>query len=346
MATKTKNCWKTAEKLTICAVLVIYLTGCSFAGISGSQSASSDAEKKVTKSDFALDTVVSVTLYGTDDPTLAEGCLDLCHKYELVFSRTDSESELYALNEQNSMTVSDDLLSVITTALHYCEVSNGAFDITLGEISDMYGFTSDSPSVPPQDKLDAALAHVGYQHIHVDGHTVTIDDPETVVDLGAIAKGYIADRLADYLKENGQQSAVIDLGGNVYCVGTKPDGSDYNVGIQYPFEDTSKTITTVHVSNMSVVTSGIYERSFEQDGVLYHHILNPQTGYPYDNGLLAVSIVSEKSVDGDALSTTCFALGLDGGLALINSLDGIYAVFVTDDYQLHYSDGFQAALEQ
>lgn len=160
-----------------------------------------------------------------------------------------------------------------------------------------------------------------------------------MIDLGAIAKGYIADRLKDFLVENQVTSATIDLGGNILCVGDKPDGSAFRIGIRQPFGDQGSPMLVVPVSGWSVVTSGIYERYFEEDGTLYHHILNPSTGYPCENNLLSVTILSEHSVDGDALSTTCFSLGLSDGMALIDSLDEIYAVFVTDDYNIHYSEG-------
>lgn len=305
---------------------------------------SSDYNKdKISDSTFMLDTLVTVTLY-SENTELIEKCFDECRRYEMIFSRTNERSELYALNHSDSMEVSDDLLSVLKTSLHFCEISEGSFDITMGEISDMYSFSSDNHRVPSDEELDAALKHVDYRNITIEGNTVTRNDPDSVIDLGAAAKGYIADRLAEFLIENGETSAIIDLGGNVMCIGSKPDGSDYLIGIQYPFKDRTETITNVKVSQKSVVTSGIYERSFEQDGVMYHHILNPDTGRPFDNELLAVSIISDSSADGDALSTVCFTLGLEKGLSLIDSLEGTEAVFVTRDYELHCSEGF-AALE-
>ena len=139
------------------------------------------------------------------------------------------------------------------------------------------------------------------------------------------------------------KSAIINLGGNVLCIGGKPDNSAFKIGIQKPFADRSETIAVMDIRDKSVVSSGIYERCFEQDGILYHHLLNPKTGYPYDNGLIAVTIISDKSVDGDALSTTCFALGLEDGLKFAEK-KGVQAVFITEDYELHYTDGFQGEI--
>jgi thiamine biosynthesis lipoprotein len=330
------NTYKVLKKSLF--LLLVFALAAGLFGCAGQPAGQSD---KVSKTTLALNTAVTVTLYGAEDDSLIDGCFELCRKYELIFSRTDERSELYKLNAAGSMEVSPELLDVIQTALSYCELSDGAFDITLGRISDEYAFTSDEHHVPTDDELRGLMLSTGREKIELDGSRVTLHDG-AVIDLGAIAKGYIADRLDEYLVENGQQSAIIDLGGNIRCVGTKPGGEPFTVGIQYPFGEVKKSIAAVKVDDLSVVTSGIYERSFEQDGVLYHHILDPKTGRPCDNGLLAVSIISQKSVDGDALSTACFALGLDKGLELIESLDGIEAVFVTDDYALHYSSGFES----
>lgn len=337
MPISTKNRRKRCFNFIFCLLLVICLTSCGFSPKNG--------EKKLSRSELYLDTVVTITLYGETDDSLLDSCFALCRDYELIFSRTDPDSELYRLNEAGSMEVSDELLAVLELALDYCETSGGAFDITMGAVSSLYGFSSEHPTVPSPEALRVAMSHVGYEKLRIDDHTVTLTDPAAVIDLGAIAKGYIADRLAGFLREAGVEGAVIDLGGNIYCLGTKPDGSAFTVGIQCPFEDRSSTIAAVAASDRSVVTSGLYERSFEQDGVLYHHILDPDTGMPSDTGLLGASIVSERSVDGDALSTICFLLGLEKATALIESLDGVSAVFVTEDYALHYAGGFENVLE-
>ena len=182
-----------------------------------------------------------------------------------------------------------------------------------------------------------AVTHIDYHCIKVEGNTVTLTDPEARIDLGGIAKGYIADRLKEYLKDEGIEHALIDLGGNMLTLGRRYDGNDFRIGIQKPFADTGTAMAVVSVNDKSVVTSGDYERYFEKDGVIYHHILDPDTGYPVQNDLDQVTIISDQSVDGDALSTTCFAMGLEDGLELIRSLDGIEAVFVTKDGEMHTS---------
>ena len=161
------------------------------------------------------------------------------------------------------------------------------------------------------------------------------------IELGAIAKGFIADKLKEYLAGSGVTSGTINLGGNVLCIGKKTDGTPFRIGIQQPFADRNEIITAIKAEDISVVSSGIYERYFKKDGKIYHHILDPSTGYPYNNGLEAITIISKKSTDGDALSTTCFALGLEKGMEFAESLSGVYAVFITEDGEMHYSEGFQ-----
>ena len=183
-----------------------------------------------------------------------------------------------------------------------------------------------------------------YRNLSLSGNTLTFLSPDTSIDLGAIAKGYIADRMKEQLLEAGAKSAIINLGGNVLCVGSLPDGAPFRIGLQMPFADYEETFETLGISDLSVVTSGVYERSFTVDGTLYHHILNPKTGYPYDNGLIAVTILSGESVDGDGLSTTCFSLGLEEGLKLAESLEGVEACFIDSDYRVHYTSGMKSYL--
>lgn len=315
---------------TVFALLFTVLTGC---GVSSAP---------LTEQAFLLDTIVSVTFYREKDRAAVQESLELCETYSLVFSRTDSSSELYRLNESDRMEVSEALLQVLNTALEYCRITEGRFDITLGGVSSLYDFSGTAPHCPAPEVLAEALQHVGYSHIHIDGSTVTLDDPDTVIDLGAVAKGYIADEMKALLRERGVSHAIISLGGNVLTLGGKSDGSSYTIGIQYPEKDSTRLISAVSVTEDSVVTSGMYERFFIEDGTLYHHILDPKTGGSLHSGLLSVSIIGPRSLDCDALSTACFALGLADGMALIEATDGYEAVFVTEDQALHTSSGFEA----
>ena len=248
---------------------------------------------------------------------------------------------------ENTYQVSDDLAKLISEGLDYSELSKGAFDIAIEPLTSLWDFTAEDPQVPKDSLIQAALPKCDYHNISVDKdkNEITLKTDDTAIELGAIAKGYIADRLKDYLVSQNVKSAIINLGGNVLCIGGKPDNSAFKIGIQKPFADRSETIAVMDIKDKSVVSSGIYERCFEQDGTLYHHLLNPKTGYPYDNGLIAVTIISDKSVDGDALSTTCFALGLEDGMKLAESLDDVQAFFVTSDYEIHYTKDFQKKIK-
>ena len=295
----------------------------------------------VSQSAFYLNTVVTITLYDDSDPTLIAKCFDLCKQYEQEFSRTSKSSNLYLLNHDTASKrrLSKDLQSLIATGLAYYERSDGLFDITVAPLSDLWQFSSANPSVPDTTALSEALNHVNASKLTLNGDTLHYEDPTVQLDLGGIAKGYIADRLKDYLVEQGVTSALIDLGGNILCIGTKPDGSPFRVGIREPFAPQGTSIAVADVSDLSVVTSGIYERCFTEGDVLYHHLLDPRTGYPLRTGLNSVSIISKSSVDGDALSTVCFALGIEKGMELIHSMPDVYAVFVTENNELVYSEG-------
>ena len=287
----------------------------------------------ISGTEFALDTFVSITIYDSKDEKILGSALELCNYYEDIFSAHKESSELYKLNHRtsDSMEISADLTALIEKGLYYSKLSNGSFDISIEPVKELWDFKSPTPALPDKSTLEEAVEKVDYTAISLSKNTITFSNPYTRIDLGAIAKGYIADKIKDYLISKGVKSAIINLGGNVLCVGKKPDKEDFNVGLQMPFAKREETIGIVSGSDISVVTSGVYERFIEVDGKEYHHILNPKTGYPYENGLLGVSIVSKYSVDGDALSTSCFALGLDKGIELLDSIEGVYGYFILDD---------------
>jgi thiamine biosynthesis lipoprotein len=297
----------------------------------------------LSKSDFMLNTFVTVTLYDEDDPKILSDCLDLCRSYENIFSKTIEGSEVYKLNHrpasEETVTVSPDVEALISKSLYYSQISDGGFDVTVEPLSSLWDFTALDPVVPSDAKIQEARKKVDYRNLKLEGNTLTFLSPDTSLDFGAIAKGYIADRMKDFLLEQGVKSAVINLGGNVLCVGQKPDGTPFKIGLQKPYADRNETIEIMNINDMSVVSSGVYERHFVKDGVNYHHLLNPGDGYPYENGLVSVTILSELSADGDALSTTCFSLGLKKGMELLDSTDGVYGVFITEDGEVYYSQG-------
>ena len=349
--------------LILCTVLVcpmLLFTGCE--NITDADT-SITGNEPISISSIKLKTAVQITIYDSQDKALLDDCLALCDKYELVFSRTNEKSELYKLNHRKDTSdkdpnadgqttpypvsgtadtwhISEDLASLLSQGLSITRESDGAFDIAIAPLTSLWDFTAEDPKVPDDAAIQKALPLCSSDGVTIDGQDITLPSDDIQFDVGAIAKGYIADRMKDLLVKKGVKSAIINLGGNVLCIGSKPDGTPFKVGIQKPFADRNETEAVMDITGKSVVSSGIYERCFKQGGKLYHHILNPPTGYPYDNGLISVTIISDQSVDGDALSTTCFALGLEDGLKFAEK-KGVQAVFITEDYELHYTDGFQ-----
>lgn len=286
-----------------------------------------------------FDTVVSVEAWGADREIL-DHCMEMCSSYEQMLSAHIETSEVSEINRADgqTVTVSEETASLIELGKKYGELSDGKFDITIASASSLWNFHDKGhAAVPDKNELSEAVSHIDYTCIRVEGTEVTLTDPLARIDLGGIAKGYIADRIKEYLESQDIDHALINLGGNMVAVGGRPDGSDFKIGIQKPFSETGTVMASVNVSDKSVVSSGNYERYFKQDGKIYHHILDPDTGFPADTGLYQVTVISDKSVDGDALSTTCFVLGLQEGMKLIRSLDGIDAVFVTSDMEIHLS---------
>lgn len=333
MPKKFYKLYKIAYLLILCC---IFLIGCA-----------SENTNPISISEFKLNTIVTITIYDSQNTQLLEECMAICDRYELLFSRTNPESELYRLNhrELDSLNgfynLSSDTAALIEKGLEYSRFSDGAFDITVAPLSDLWNFTSSSPKAPDAGRIQSVLPLVDYKNIELRGQSFRFLQDKTALDLGAVAKGFIADEIKAYLTSQGVNSAMINLGGNVLCVGNKPDGAAFKIGIQKPFADRNETIATMEITDKSVVSSGIYERFFEENQKLYHHLLNPKTGYPYNNGLISVTIISDLSVDGDGLSTACFALGLEKGMALIESLPQTDAIFITEDYEMHYSKDFE-----
>ncbi len=293
-----------------------------------------------------LSTVTTIQIYDSTDYDILNGCFAIIDKYEKIFSRTLENSEVYRINhsEETVFTISDELKELLLLALSYCSLSDGAFDVSIAPLSSLWDFTDldHKTSAPAASDIQTALALVDYTAVTLDGNTLTFATPGMQLEFGAIAKGYIADKVKEYLLENGVQSAIINLGGNILLIGEKPNGSAFNVGVQKPFEDRDSVLVAIsELKDVSMVSSGVYERYFyDENGTFYHHILNPGTGYPVDTELLQVTIISKTSAMGDALSTTCFALGLEKGMELIHSLPDVYAVFITSDGNLHFSDGY------
>ncbi|MEZ3462509.1 MAG: FAD:protein FMN transferase [Lachnospiraceae bacterium] len=334
----------------------IFMTGCS----------SPRSVSPVSRTGFAFDTVVTITVYDMAQTGLADHCIDLCEQYESLFSATMEGSEVWNINHADGMktAVSYDTAALIQSALYYCDQSQGVLDLTLRPVAEEWDISgqmkqAEAPGdheyyIPSAQTLAERLSHVDYRKVLItdadgnkigcqdtlsreENYFVTLSDTHSAIDLGFIAKGYIADCLKAYLLSEGVESGIISLGGNILLIGARPDGSPFTVGIQKPFGAVNEVLTTVQESDISVVSSGCYERYFatgetEADRMIYHHIFDTATGCPVQNDLLGVTILSDSSMEGDALSTYCYLLGLEKGLAYIRSLDNVDALFVTKDY--------------
>ena len=312
------------------------------------------ATESETRTVYAMDTVMNLTVYGENAAAALESAEKELHTLdEAVLSRTAEGSELYALNTSNGETVecgADDILpALIETALTISDATDGAFDPTLAPVLDAWGFTKDEHRVPSADALKELLSHTGCGKVALektaDGWTVTLLDGAQL-DLGGIAKGYAADLLRAQLEKEGVTSATLDLGGDVFVMGRKTDGSDWRIAVKDP-ADTESYLGVVSAADKFIVTSGVYERYFEENGVRYHHILDPKTGCPAESGLVSVTVLCENGAWADALSTACFVLGPDGALALRDDLADQGADFelilVTDDGRVLYTDGLTDA---
>ena len=313
---------KKLSKVFAAVLAGLYLcTGCS---------AQKDLPKQ-TEVGFYLDTVITLTAY-VEDAQVLKDALEECERYEQLLSRTVEGSDVWRINhaEGETVEVSDDTVAILQCAKRISELSDGAFDVTIAPVSTLWDFTSGSAVLPGEETITKAAELVDYTKITIEGNRVTLPSG-MMIDLGGIAKGYIADRIKAFLEKRGVRHAILSFGGNVVAIGNKPDGSQWTVGIQDIDKGIGTSMLKTRISGGSVVTSGIYERGFDLDGVRYHHLLSPETGWPVQNELASVTIISESSMEGDALSTAAFVLGQEKGLALIEGMKDVEAVFIGRD---------------
>jgi thiamine biosynthesis lipoprotein len=293
-----------------------------------------------------LDTVCTITVYGTQDHSLLDGAFELLAEYEALLSVTVEGSDVWRINHAGGapVTVAPQTLELIRLGIEYGAVSDGKFDITIGKLSTLWDFTGHS-GVPSGTELENARDTVDYRQIVIDGNTVRLTNPEARIDLGGIAKGYIVDRLADFLRESGVAGAIIDLGGDIAVIGEKPDGTPWRIGVRQPFGGLNDLLGLVEIGETSVVSAGVYERMFEENGVIYHHILDPDTGMPVKSDVISVTVMTESTVIGDIVSTIILLVGSERADGIFNQTPGfIGALLVLETGELvEYGDiDFQA----
>lgn len=295
-------------------LILLLLCGCN----------SGETENSETR--FLLDTVCTVTADCGDD--IINGAFSLCEDLEHTLSKNVKDSDVYRLNNtEGFVSVSADTLKTVERALYYSELSGGKFDITVAPVSALWDFKNQV--VPDRNEIAEALKNVDYHSVEINKSEISLGGKQ--IDLGGIAKGYIADKATEYLKEKGVKKALLNFGGNICMIG------QYNIGIKKPFDNS--VMASIELSDKCAVTSGIYERYIEKDGKIYHHILDPKTGYGVDNELAAVTVIGNTALGCDALSTVCMLLGTEDGLEIINTTADTEAVFIDRENNITLSSG-------
>lgn len=302
----------------------------------------------VTRTSFLLDTIVTITLYDWRDAATMDKAMAEISRLEALLSVEKEGSDLDRLAKEAGkawVEIAPETQEVLTQAKEFYTLSGGYFDVTAGPLIDLWGIRDqESGHYPTDQERKQALSLTGNDDLLVEDGRAYLARPGMKVNLGGIAKGYIADKVKQLLVSEGVEHAVMDLGRNILLIGGHPNGQDFSIGIQDPLAPQGTVLGKLEANGKSVVTSGTNERYFVYEGKRYHHVLDPFTGFPSDNGLAAVTILSDTSVQGDALSTTCLLLGLDKGLDLIESLPDVEALFILEDGTQHTTSGFQFTL--
>ncbi|MDU5120039.1 MAG: FAD:protein FMN transferase, partial [Clostridium botulinum] len=321
--------------LLLCICLPLVFVGCD-----------SKSEEPVSRETYLMGTIINIKAYGKNADKAVQASVDKISDIENKMSLNISTSEINKINKNAGIApvkVSKNTFDVVKASLIYSEKTKGSFDITVEPLVSLWGIGTDKARIPSKDEISNALSLINYKDVVINEKesTIMLKRKGQAIDLGAIAKGYTADELKKVLLNYNVSSAFLNLGGNVYVLGNKPDKTPWKIGVQNPLEPRGDYLGIVSVSDKSVVTSGNYERFFERNGKRYHHIFDTKTGYPAEKGLISVSIISDKSIDGDALSTSVYTLGLDEGKKLIESLKDVEAVFVTNDKKVYTTSGLK-----
>ncbi|MFP4409799.1 MAG: FAD:protein FMN transferase [Spirochaetaceae bacterium] len=324
-------------------LLLLFLSGCG--------DEASTSQDPVSRTEYALGTYISVRVYGEAEDELLNELFDRVKEIEAKMSVSEDDYETTELLELNRRagrepyTVSSDTYEVLEAAREYSELTDGAFDLSIGPLVNLWNVGSEDAAVPEEQAIAEAVSRVDYSDVSFEAdNTVYLEEPGMAVDVGAIAKGYAADQAARILLDAGVEHALLDFGGNIVTIGNKPDGSEWRIGIQHPEESRNHYLGILEGANETVVTSGPYERYFVEDGVRYHHILDRKTGYPARNGLLSSTIVAEESIQADAISTATFVLGMEEARELVRSLE-VEAIFVSEERKVWVSPGLRERFE-
>ena len=292
------------------------------------------SEQSASEQFFAMDTVMSITCYGKNAEDQLKTARDEIYRLDRLLNAEASESDLSKLNRGETPT--EETLTLAMTALRFCAETEGAFDITLQPASRLWGFSGENEyHIPSEEDLLQLQQITGYEKVTVAEEFILLPDGMSI-DLGGIAKGYASDRLAELLHAQGAESAVISLGGNVLLMGSRPDGKPFTVGIQDP-NDPSAIAFSITASDTSVITSGSYQRYFEENGIRYHHIMDPDTLSPAESGLLSVTVICENGTYADALSTALFVMGREKAIDFWQKQGNFSMILMDEKGDIYYT---------
>lgn len=292
------------------------------------------------RTELIFDTPVTIAVYDQKSDDVLTQAFLMCRDLDQQYSKTKAVSEVSILNEMqgNPYEASDELIQILELSIKYSKLTNGLFDITTYKLTELWDFKNTNPKVPSQEDINNTLASTGYENIIIDGNYVTLLNGAKI-DLGGVVKGYAADEVRKYLIQSGVKNATISIGGNIIAIGNKGNNENWTVGVRDPFAGENVAIMSLEVEDLTVVTSGPYERNFVIDGITYHHILDPKTGYPSNSDIISVTIITETSVVADLLSTSTFLMGIEDGMELIESIEETEAIFIDFDGNFYTSSG-------
>ena len=327
---------KLLRVILIFSIISLILTSCT----------GNKKNEPISRTEFLMDTVIILKIYDKPEEKILDEAIDKLIEIENKMSVSIDSSDVSLINKNAGMKpvkVSDDVYYVISKAKYFAKLSNGAYEPTIGPLVELWDITRTDErkkeSIPTEEQIKEKKALVDYNDLELmEDNFVYLNRKGMKLDLGGIVKGYAADEVKKIFKEHGVNSGIIDLGGNVYALGEKENGEPWKIGIQDPFEVIGNYMGILKVKDSSIVTSGDYERYFEYKGKRYHHIIDAKTGYPSDNEVSGISVVSDKSIDGDALSTALFVLGVDEGTKLVNEIGNIETVFITKNDEVIIQD--------
>lgn len=323
--------------LIVSSLLILVLIGCNDKG----------EKAHLERTEFLMNTLIEINIYGTEDEVIMNKVYDRLFEIEKTMSKTVKDSDIFKINSNSGkeVKVKPETYKVLEEAIYLAEKTEGTFDPTIGPLVNLWDINEskeDRNWIPKEIEIEIAKELVDFRNIEMlEENTVRLKEKGMEIDLGGIVKGFAADEITKILKQEKVESAILDLGGDLYAYGKKMDNTPWKIGIQNPEIEGRDYMGILSIQDKSIVTSGNYERYFELNGEVYHHIIDKNTGYPSNNELASVTIVSDKGIDGDSYSTAFYILGIEKSLEMLKDLDGIDGIFITKGKKVHITDGIR-----